>query len=418
MQSYKLILIEQIVNKIALITMLTTLWLSYSLNAQNIDSLTLEQAVKMTLKNHPTLKVAWLEVEKQQKLKKTALDIDKTNISYTRGQLNSIVIDNQLKISQNFKFPSTYVSQAKLQKQKVALSENALSITQNELVRNVKTAYMQLSYGYTRQELLNTLEGTYSNFFKAAEKRYQTGETNLLEKIAAQGKYQEIKLMKQQADADVQIYMKELQRWLNTSSPDTSVGITIAETNLSKLKFTLQDTSNVNNNPFLQYYQQSIKVSEQQYKLEKSGYLPDLSAGYFNQEIDGEPGFRGFQVAVKIPLWYRTQQGKVQAAKIDAEIAQAQYENYRLMTETLFAGKLQQYYKYKGLVDYYETQGLAIAEQLIKFAKKSYYAGEIDYVEYIRNIDQAIDIKTKYLDNLNQFNQTIIDLQYLIGQFN
>ncbi len=382
-------------------------------NAQGNNPLTMQQAIEIAIKNHPTVKAANLEVDKQQKLKKTTFDIDKTNISYTQGQLNSATIDNQLSISQNFKFPTTYVSQAKLQKQKVVLSENALSITQNELVRNVKTAYMQLSYGYTRQELLNTLENTYSNFLKAAEKRYQTGETNLLEKIAAQGKYQEINLMKQQADADVQIYMKELQRWLNTDSP-----VTISKTSINKLELIVQDAENVNNNPLLQYYQQAILVSEQQYKLEKSGYLPDLSAGYFNQQIDGTPGFTGFQVGIKIPLWYRSQQGKVQAAKIDAEIAQAEYENYGLMIETLFAGKLQEYYKYKGLVVYYEKQGLSIAEQLIKFAEKSYKAGEIGYVEYIRNIDQAINIKTKYLNNLNQFNQSIIDLQYLVGQLN
>ena len=381
--------------------------------AQNTDSLTLEQAVEIALKNYPTVKAANLEVEKQQKLKKTTLDIDKTNISYAQGQLNSDIIDNRLSISQDFKFPTTYISQANLQKRKVALSENALSITQNELVRNVRTAYMQLSYGYTRQKLMNTLENTYANFLKAAEKRYQTGETNLLEKIAAQGKYQEIKLMKQQADADVKIYMQELQKWLNTNNP-----VAISETNLNKLELPLQDSGNVNNNPLLQYYQQSIRVSEQQYKLEKSGYLPGLSAGYFNQQIDGTPGLTGFQVGVKIPLWYRTQQGKVQAAKIDAEIAQAEYENYNLIIETLFAGKLQEYYKYKGLVDYYESQGLAIAGQLIKFAEKSYKAGEIEYVEYIRNVDQAIDIKTKYIDNLKQFNQTVIDLQYFAGRLN
>ena len=113
-----------------------------------------------------------------------------------------------------------------------------------------------------------------------------------------------------------------------------------------------------------------------------------------------------------------TQQGKTQAAKIEIEIAQAQYENYQLIIATLFANQLQEYYKYKGMVDYYETQGLAVAEQLVKFAEKSYNAGEIGYVEYIRNMEQGTDIKTKYLDNLNQFNQTIIDLQYLVGQLN
>ena len=39
--------------------------------------------------------------------------------------------------------------------------------------------------------------------------------------------------------------------------------------------------------------------------------------------------------------------------------------------------------------------------------------GEIGYVEYIQNLTQATNIKSQYLDYLNQYNQTIININYL-----
>ncbi|VAW20780.1 Cobalt-zinc-cadmium resistance protein CzcA; Cation efflux system protein CusA [hydrothermal vent metagenome] len=383
-------------------------------NAQEVNKITMQQAIEIALKNNPQVKAASLGIEKQENLKKSAFDLDNTEFSYTNGQINSSVIDNSWEVSQNFKFPTTYISQAKLQSQKVALSEQLLSVSENELIRNVKAAYSLLSYGYSQLRLFVELDSIYRNFAKAAQVRYDTGESNLLEKAAAQGKYQEIKLRRQQAQADVQIYMQELQRWLNTNEP-----ISIAEQQLNKMEIEPeQDTARLNNNPFLQYYQQLIKVSEQEYKLQKTKFLPGLSAGYFRQQIEGTPGFTGVKFGVNIPIAFWAKQGKAQAAKVDIKITRAKYENSRMRIKTLFNNQIQEYFKYKKLVDYYETQGLAIANELMKYAQKGYQIGEIDYVEYIRNIDQGIEIRTQYLDNLKQYNITVIEINFLMGNSN
>ena len=62
--------------------------------------------------------------------------------------------------------------------------------------------------------------------------------------------------------------------------------------------------------PILKLQEQFITVSENEYKLEKAKFLPDLSAGYFNQQIEGVKNFTGFQVGIKIPLFFWSQKGK------------------------------------------------------------------------------------------------------------
>ena len=65
---------------------------------------------------------------------------------------------------------------------------------------------------------------------------------------------------------------------------------------------------------------------------------------------------------------------------------------------------------------YYQTECLPMAESIINAAQLSYKSGDIGYIEYIQNIKDAIKIKTDYLAAINSYNQTIIQLNYLLNR--
>ena len=67
-------------------------------------------------------------------------------------------------------------------------------------------------------------------------------------------------------------------------------------------------------------------------------------------------------------------------------------------------------------VKYYQTEGLPMAESIINAAQRSYKAGDIGYIEYTQNLKDAIKIKTDYLTALNNYNQTVIQLNYLLNR--
>ena len=52
---------------------------------------------------------------------------------------------------------------------------------------------------------------------------------------------------------------------------------------------------------------------------------------------------------------------------------------------------------------------------VIENATKSYFAGEIGYIEFLENARQGYDIQLNYLEALNNYNQTVIQLEYLSG---
>ena len=67
-------------------------------------------------------------------------------------------------------------------------------------------------------------------------------------------------------------------------------------------------------------------------------------------------------------------------------------------------------------LNYYETSGLSEADTIIYAATKSFNAGQINYIVYMQSLNQAFEIKFNYYDALKQYNESIIQLNYLNGQ--
>jgi heavy metal efflux system protein len=376
------------------------------------QQLTIDNAISLAFENNPTIKAATFEIKKQESLKKSAFDFDKTAVSYTKGQINGLQTDYEISVNQDFKFPTIYGTQSKLQKEKVTLSEYALTLEKNRLERNVRAVYMELWFAKRKFILIKNLEKEFQSFAIIADKRFLAGETNQIEKMAAEGKREEIRLLKSEAGLDVINLRKQLKLLLNVEE----LGV-ISDGELQKSPLITSDDFS-ENSPILKLQQQVVNVSLKEYNLEKSNFLPDLSAGYFNQQIEGVKNFTGFQVGVKVPLFFWSQKGKTQAAKKNSEIAQFNFEQTKLDVNSVLEANFQEYEKHNASLNYYETKGLQLADKLFSSANIAYKEGEIGYVEYIATLEQAVQIKRDYLERLNLYNQTVNEINYLTGKYN
>ena len=83
---------------------------------------------------------------------------------------------------------------------------------------------------------------------------------------------------------------------------------------------------------------------------------------------------------------------------------------------TAYSGAIQQLQKDQELLNFYESTGLAQAEAIIKAANLAYRGGEINFSELSQFLSQAIDIQKAYLDVLNQYNQSAIQLNYYLNR--
>ncbi|MBI5538643.1 MAG: CusA/CzcA family heavy metal efflux RND transporter [Bacteroidia bacterium] len=383
----------------------------------NPKTYTLDQIIQTALTNNGYIKSAALQVEYQKKLKNGSWEYEKTSFDYTNGQTNSYVKDNSFTISQSFPSVFQNVGRSKLGNAYVKNAENGLLLSKTEIISNVKSVYVQQLYNYSLLKLLVYQDSLYYNFLKAAELKTAKGESPLLEKVTAQTRSMEIKTLINQVKADIQISQQKLKVLINERE-----NISLSDTMLFKIDFAfISDSSAIFNNPTLAIIKQQIEISRRETQVERLKLMPDLSVGYFNQsnkDLSSGYRFTGVQFGVAVPILFFSQSAKIKASKINEQIAQNNYEYYNSAIQGEFQTLLQEYLKLKSSIEYYETNAIPQSDLIIKQSGKSYVAGDINYVEYVLNLDKALEIKSNYLLTLSKYNQSIIDIDRMLGKTN
>ncbi len=387
-----------------------------ALSAQNQErpqTLSLQQALQMAVENNYELKNARINVEIADKLRKTAFDLPAPEATYEWGQINSALSDRHLSISQSVAFPTVYISRSKLQKRNLLMRQSEFVVTEAAILRQIKTLYIQWMTAYAKHQLTQQEESIYRDFTRAVQLRYQTGEVPLLTQSVAETQALSIEnkmytnLMAQNE------YEQMLKNLLGIS------GSYVPGQQMLKLPApALPAEITENSAPSLAYLQTKSNLMEAALSVERNKYFPAFNVGYFNQTIDETTGFDGWQVGVSVPLWFWPQQAQVQVAKLQQQqvIAELDFQRTRLNSELHRLAN--QLILVQQMVDRFEAQALAKADQILTDSQTSLMAGEMTYFEFVMSISHAYQIKYDYLELLANYNLTIIQLEEIINANN
>ncbi|HTJ51366.1 MAG TPA: CusA/CzcA family heavy metal efflux RND transporter [Cyclobacteriaceae bacterium] len=411
-------------SKIAMLVIALLSIPAFSQAQQNPSAITLEQAIQQSLKNNKMITSASLNIEQQKQLKRTATEIPKTAIDLMYGQYNSIARnDNNISIIQTIPFPTVFTEQAALGRSGIKAAEYKKAATENEIVFQVKQVYYQLLYYKSYENLLLRQDSIFNGVAKAATLRYTTGEGTLLEKTTAQTQANDIHNLLQQNKADQLIMKRQLQTLMFTTD-----SITLADIELEELKYSAFDTAAVSENPMLHFTKQQVDIASHKKHVEVARAMPDFMVGYFNQSLIGyqtintsevyfnnSKRFQGFQAGISIPLWFLPQAARVKAMKYNEQAEQANYESFEVHLQSQFSQASQSLAKNKSNLEYYKTSARPNADLIQKQSQLAYQKGDIGYAQHLFNMKQALTIYESYLLALNQYNQSIIYLEYLTG---
>lgn len=410
---------------IVLITALTLL--APNAKAQTPASgspITMQQAIQIALNNNQAVKSSGFLINQRQALRGSSTDLGKTSMGVQYGQINGINRDNNFSASQSIPYPGLFKNQRQLYDAQIRSAEINLSVTQNELSYQVKSAYTQLAYFIALQELYQKQDSVYSNFLKAASLRYQAGETNLLEKTTAETQYNEVRNQMSKNQSDILAYTSELQRLFNSQE--------IIE--IAKDQFKQADWNNatldsaIAGNPLLALQRQQIDIADKALGLEKARSGPDFTVGYFNQSIigtqnvngqdqyfNGGKRFQGIQAGISLPIFFKPFSSRIQAAKIEKQVAESQFSLFQTNLNGRYKQAYQDLLKNSRSIEYYKSSALPNANLILKQSQIAFQNGEIGYVEYLQGLRTYSDIHFNYLQAINQYNQSVYTLQYLMG---
>lgn len=390
------------------------------------QALTLETAVQLALQQNKGLKSADASIGYYRKMTGTSGEIPKTDVNLQYGQTNSYVSnDNNYSVTQTIPFPTVFGARKELNNAQVDKAVWFKAVTQNELVYQVKQVYIQLLYLQEVKALIMRQDSIFTNFARSADLRYRTGESRMLEKIAAEGRLNEVKNSLRQNEADLKIYTARLQALLGVTTPVTITETAIPEATLSLVN----DSAAVAANPQLQYLKQQVTIAEKQKKLFKAAILPDIMVGYFNQSFIGTPlnalgtslatnsnRFQGFQVGLALPIWMGPLKAKVRAEEKQQQAASLQFDNNVIQLQSQYEQAVQQFIKNRNSLEFYESTSLPNVELLLKQSEKSYSSGDIGYAEYFLNLEHGLTARQGYLLARNEVKQAELYMAYLAGQ--
>jgi len=386
---------------------------TFNNNMQAQTALNEQQAIDLVEKNHPALRTAALRISQQQTLTGAAKVWEPTQL------FNNIAADPDLgmfgttSIGLNQTFPSAKATRANRQinAQNIRQSQAEWQLTRQELVRQVRQTYQHLGYLQGRITVLARLDSVYQNFNAVADARYRTGDASQAEKLAVQDQAAQIRLQIEAARSEIASDQFGLGQLLGIGQSVQAVVAPFTATG-----FSLADSVRISTSTYVEYAQSAVGLAQAQQAVQQATLVPTFSAGLFGQYLGNGAIYPGWQLGLNVPLFKKAQRKQIAAAAVGVQVAQADYQNTLLSRQSQLTASVFEFQKFESFTAYYDRQGRMVASELLRSGSLNYQQGEISYVEYVQNLDQALQIESQYLENLLQRNMAAINIQYLTNQ--
>ena len=390
--------------------------------AQENDTLvnSLQKALEIGLKNSGSIKIAKAEIGRSKTLQKSSFNPEKTDLNFQLGQYNSAETDFAFSLQQKIEFPTVYALQGKLHEQDLERSETQLNVARHKASAQIKRAWQTLVFLNESKVLMQFKDSVLKVVF--ANLKDNPKDSMGLDKMIIEGYLEEIENDLQILQTDIDIAKRYLQVILNSDEV-----LTFALPTLKRREMDVSSmTGSLVINPLVSEAHLTIDRSITQIELEKARMMPGLSFGYFNRSMIGETTvdggtasgsnrFSGIRAGLSIPLFYSSYKANISAAKLSRAAVEERVRNFQNHNTALIDKQASEMSKYDLSLEYYESKALPRTDEMMKVSAMAYEKGKLHLNAYLRNIERVIEIRSKYLKTLNDYNQSVIELEYALG---
>ncbi len=375
------------------------------------ETVSLEQAINIALKNNPRLKVANGTIDAVRASRGDIIEFAPTSFSYSWGQLNGETRnDKELAISQSFgSLLVPFYKNALVNRQ---LDGQTLykQIVEREIKAEVKRAWAYYIYAWNIAQMYKQANEQAEKFALAGDLRYKQGDISLLEKSMASSTAAEIKNKSFGAKQELKLAIARLKYTcysnVNLIPNSTNIELYSVDNYTTKAMEPNLDSSNIH----LNYFNAKAKESKAALQLEKSRFFPEFSFGYARQEINPIKGLNSYSIGIAFPIFFTNQQSKVRIAKIEYNKAKIEASANSLELENKLNELRAAIERYQQTISYYSSTALKEAENLIKTADIQLRESESSIIEYIQSMNMAREIKIGYIQSV--YNYNIAALEY------
>ncbi|MFZ9143897.1 MAG: CusA/CzcA family heavy metal efflux RND transporter [Aquirufa sp.] len=382
----------------------------WSLSTAGGARLSLKACLARASQKNALLSTGIADVKTAEALINSGRELPKGTVDAQYGKTQTFSSqDYTVMASQSIPWPTLLKAQVKALTSAKVLSEKRLKITQNLVASSVKFYYYQILAQQKNLVFLASQDSLYSQMKRAATIKFQQGETNRLELMAAETRLREFQQKKIALEADQKTAYQNLAYWINEPGEFTIEGQEPLTMESGVAAF---DPAK---NPTIELLAEQVEHGKLLTAVERERLKPDVRFGLTTQSIENVGGQNFVQAGLAIPIFGKAQKAKIASAKLQEEAFVSQKIQTESALQTDYKNAEAAVAKYRASLAYYTTTALPQAILLEKTALKSYQQGEIEYVEMLQNTQQAWQIRESYLQEVNAYNQAIITRQTIIG---
>lgn len=419
--------LKKINNKsVTAIVVLGFLFLGQTFSAQQGRTITVEEATRTAIENNQSIRSRDLDIKATQALIPTSKELPKMNVDAQLGQYNSKKFDQSFSISQTIPFPTLFKARKELIAEQIKGKQINREVSMNELAKQVRTYYYQIEYLQFNKSKLSNLDSLYNDFIRVATVRFKAGDIKKIEINTAETQRGEINLLLKQNEVYLTNAYKNLKTLLNIEE-DISVPF---DQNYHPLQAQyVLDSSAIAQHPTVKAFYQEMQIAEKNKKVEKSLGLPDFTIGYTNQSLigfqtingmdqyfNGGNRFHSATIGVSIPLTFGATKARIQSYEYQRQMAESNAKFQQKQLEAQLQNAFNQYQQNVNQYDYYVNQAIPNAEKITKAGQLGYKTGEISYVEYLFALQTSTNIQLKYLESIQQVNESVVIINSIINK--
>lgn len=386
------------------------------------EKMTLQQCFQLADRQNLALQSGRKAVEKAQVMQGTAWDLDKTEIAFSQNPASSGDTDNGLTFSQSIEFPTVYTARRGQLKAETQAEKSRLNVTSQQLRLEIANVYYAMLYQTRRLQILLQQDSVIQRYCDVAGKRYKAGEARQLEFLSADRMRNDNRLEMTKVKNEAENLQTALMALLNTTTPvvPAADNLVISQRSPMNAAFNYQQTADA------QYQKDLISALDKEVKCAKTGYAPSLSLAlrsqllidswdpyHINRQRFTEGNFFGFEVTVGIPLFYGATKAKVKAAQKDREVALLAMQQEQREKERDYKQGYNRLQNAIKRMEYYNGENMAKAKDIERLSTLEYENGEISYVEYASALQEAIDMRLKQAEVINEYNEAVLALMAL-----
>ena len=385
--------------------------------------MTLEECIDSALSRNPALNAAALDVERARLMKGTAFDPPFTGITLKQETTGGGGPENGVMFSQEFDFPTVYTARGRQLDALYNLEQNRFRIEAAAVAGQVREVYQAALYRVTLLRLSDDLGRQYEHFLQLAQTRFKEGETGRLEVMNAERVYEKNQLERQVLHTELATEIAALKRLICCTEE-----IMIADTVQTLIPYAPTDFD-FSTSLRGEEAAGQIAVADREIALAKNQFLPGISLGatvqaliksfnpyHIERERFRQGNFMGFEVGITVPLFFGAQNSRLKAANAEREAARLRYEYAGMEAENELNALHTTLGSINDRLTYLTETAIPRADEIRRIAEVSYGFGEIDYMEYINNIETAFAVYREYADTVNEYNRTVIKIKDLTAK--